>query len=83
MVELDQELELAKRWVLQQCDPTGRPVEKVELSHENLPGGLTRALASQAFEELKREERVSGRLVRSDNAGWTICRLVCWRQHTD
>jgi hypothetical protein len=76
MVESDREFEPAERWVLEQCRPEGTPVD-VALSPKIIPVGLTRDRVAWAFEKLKREERVSGGLVRSDNAGWSILRLVC------
>ena len=81
MDEFDQ-ARRARDWILRQCDPSGRPIQ-VELPRENFPDGLTRELTLKAFEQLKKEGRVSGNVLKSpytDNTEWTILGLTCQRE---
>jgi len=68
--------EQAERWILSQCSETGKPV-KVSLSAMNIPSGLSIRLIERTFGELISADRISGLIVKSDNAGCQIIRLRC------
>jgi len=68
--------EQAERWILSQCSETGEPVA-VSLSAMDLPPGLSIRFINSAFSKLKSAGRISGLILKSDNAGCQILRLKC------
>ena len=68
--------EQAERWILSQCSETGEPVD-VSLSAKDLPPGLSIRFIKSTFEKLERAGRISGLILKSDNAGCQMLRLKC------
>jgi len=67
--------EKAKRWILSKCSEAGESVA-ITLSKTDLPSGVTMKDVERAFGKLKRDGRVSGWVMESDNAGCSM-RLKC------
>ena len=68
--------EQAEKWILSQCSETGEPVD-VSLSARDLPSGVSIRLIKSTFEKLGRAGRISGFILKTDNASCQMLRLKC------
>lgn len=66
----------AEQWILSKCSRTGESID-VPFSKTDLPLGVSIRILEHTFGRMKRGGLISGRILISDNAGYSLLKLKC------
>ena len=64
----------AEQWILSKCSKTDEPID-VPFSKTDLPLGVSIGILKRTFGRMKRDGLISGGILISDNAGYSLLKL--------